>query len=90
MRHRIARVLLVLTVMTVGEALAAKGHALVIGNAAYEHESVLVNTLNDAEAMARRLRALDFEVTLEKNLNTVDQRKAINRFDVVKRKRTPR
>ena len=43
--------------------------ALVIGNAAYK-QAPLTNPINDARAMAARLRALGFDVTLRENVKT--------------------
>jgi hypothetical protein len=43
--------------------------ALVIGNAAYR-QGALPNPVNDARAMAARLRSVGFEVTLRENLKT--------------------
>ena len=43
--------------------------ALVIGNASYK-SAPLVNPVNDARAMATRLRSLGFDVTLKENLKT--------------------
>ena len=45
--------------------------ALVIGNAAYQ-QAKLVNPVNDARAMAVRLRTLGFEVVLRENFKTRD------------------
>jgi hypothetical protein len=44
--------------------------ALVIGNAAYQ-QAKLVNPVNDARAMAVRLRTLGFEVVLRENFKTL-------------------
>lgn len=54
-------------------AVASKEHrvALVIGNSAYK-QGALVNPVNDARAMAKRLRSLGFEVVLHENLKTRD------------------
>ncbi|MCC0042973.1 MAG: caspase family protein [Brucellaceae bacterium] len=52
--------------------------ALVIGNGAYTGTGQLKNTLNDAEAMAAALEALDFEVTLATD---IDRRAAIEAID---------
>jgi formylglycine-generating enzyme required for sulfatase activity len=45
--------------------------ALVIGNAAYK-QGALVNPVNDARAMAKRLRSLGFDVVLRENLKARD------------------
>lgn len=52
--------------------------ALVIGNAAYSDTGKLANTVNDAEAVAEKLRNLGFIVTLATDL---DRRKAIAALD---------
>jgi len=54
-------------------AVTGKEHrvALVIGNAAYT-QGALVNPVNDARAMARRLRSLGFDVVLRENLKARD------------------
>lgn len=60
-------------------AYAAK-QALVIGNASYENESVLVNTLNDAQDMKSTLVGMGFEVTYLQNQKTLSMKQAVNRF----------
>lgn len=67
---RIAAVALALLMLSLQGAFAETRIALVIGNGAYE-EGPLDNPPRDAELMAETLRALDFAVTFEKN---VDQR----------------
>ena len=52
-----------------GVAMAEKRVALVVGNAAYEHTTKLVNTGNDATAMAKALRDLEFDVILGMDLD---------------------
>ncbi|MBI3433937.1 MAG: caspase family protein [Proteobacteria bacterium] len=55
-----------------GASLAAPTQrrvALVIGNAEYKFASPLDNPANDAQAMARALRGLDFDVTLALNVD---------------------
>ena len=48
---------------------AAEGRvALVVGNSAYQHTKPLNNPSHDAEDMARKLRALGFEVIEGRNL----------------------
>ena len=59
-------------------AWADKRVALVIGNGAYEGTGQLVNTINDAEAIAEALKGLDFEVMLATN---VDRRGVITAID---------
>jgi formylglycine-generating enzyme required for sulfatase activity/uncharacterized caspase-like protein len=54
--------------LTVDKSGAAENRvALVIGNAAYK-SGPLVNPVNDARAMAKRLRSLGFDVVLRENL----------------------
>lgn len=61
-------------------AWAAEKMALVIGNARYLNERPLVNTLNDARAVATQLRSLGFEVSLKEDLSAIALRLEINRF----------
>lgn len=48
---------------------ADKRVALVIGNGAYQNTPALTNPINDAEDMAAALRAVGFEVLVERNVN---------------------
>jgi hypothetical protein len=61
-------------------ALAAGKKALVIGNATYSQEAALVNTLNDAKDIAKKLKQMGFSVTLLPNLKKETMRKQVNRF----------
>lgn len=61
-------------------AWAAERMALVIGNARYLNERPLVNTLNDARAVADQLRGLGFEVTLHEDLAAIPMRREANRY----------
>lgn len=55
--------LILLALGPAGEAMAEQRRvALVIGNGAYQHTTVLANAPNDGRAMAAKLRALDFDV----------------------------
>ena len=54
--------------------------ALVIGNADYLHGSKLTNPVNDADAMAKALRDLGFEVILRKNASRKEMIDAIGDF----------
>jgi uncharacterized caspase-like protein len=54
-------------------------YALVIGNSDYEYEA-LRNPVNDAKAMSRTLKDVDFEGTLVKNGDKKEMIKAIQRF----------
>jgi formylglycine-generating enzyme required for sulfatase activity len=62
---------------TLAPALAGSRLALVIGNGAYTQVSPLVNPLNDAADMARRLEEIGFEVTLATNLDRSKMNAAI-------------
>ncbi len=53
--------------------------ALVIGNSAYK-SSPLKNPVNDATDMAAKLRRLDFQVSLGKDLSRKEMRTAIRKF----------
>ena len=63
-----------------GSAASAPGKriALVIGNAAYPQP--LLNPVNDARAMAERLRRLGFEVVLRTDINAQQLQKATAEF----------
>lgn len=64
-----ARMLVVLTTffsacLAAASASAEKRIAFIVGNAAYQHATVLANPANDASDMAAALRELDFHVML--------------------------
>jgi len=62
-------------------AQAEKRVALVIGNSAYQHTRVLPNPRNDAEAIAKLLRANGFvDVTLKNDLDYRAMREAMRLF----------
>ncbi|HRD77334.1 MAG TPA: caspase family protein, partial [Hyphomicrobiaceae bacterium] len=78
----IARVLAaVLVALLVAAPAHAQGKrvALVIGNSAYA-VGPLANPGNDADAIATALKALDFDVTLQKNLGREPMRAALGAF----------
>ncbi len=54
--------------------------ALVIGNATYENGGSLKNAVNDAQAMAKRLQSLGFEVWEYENVDQRQLKQAINQF----------
>jgi formylglycine-generating enzyme required for sulfatase activity len=54
--------------------------ALVIGNAAYANFPPLANPVNDAQAMAQRLRELDFDVTAVNNADRRTMLRAVDQF----------
>ena len=62
---------------------AGKRIALVIGNAAYPQP--LLNPVNDARAMAERLRRLGFEVLLRTDINGAQLQKASAEFSTLAR-----
>lgn len=61
-------------------AQAQQRVALLIGNAAYQHESALDNPLNDVDAMARALAALGFDVETARNADRRDMRIKLKAF----------
>jgi len=54
--------------------------ALVIGNAAYQHTSVLKNPVNDARAMTKKLQNVDFEVISGLDLNYAEMAGLVRDF----------
>jgi hypothetical protein len=58
----------------------AKRLALVVGNGDYRFVPSLKNTLNDAEAVAGKLRGLGFEVHFAPNVDRFNMNQAIARF----------
>jgi uncharacterized caspase-like protein len=62
------------------QAWAEKRVALVIGNAAYVHASVLTNPVNDAQDISAVLRRLGFQVIEGKDLNKSAMTRQIRRF----------
>lgn len=54
--------------------------ALVIGNSAYQHAGRLKNPVNDADSMGRTLSRLGFDVSLHKDLQESDMKRAIDEF----------
>jgi hypothetical protein len=54
--------------------------ALVMGNGAYTHVGQLKNPVNDADAMARRLRELNFDVLLVKDAGRKEMGQKIDDF----------
>lgn len=63
-----------------GQVAAAERVALIIGNAAYQHEARLSNPVNDARLVSQSLLALGFTVRLHENLGRRDMELAIARF----------
>jgi uncharacterized caspase-like protein len=54
--------------------------ALVIGNGGYSHVGRLRNPVNDADAVARRLRELDFDVLLLKDAGRRETGQKVDEF----------
>lgn len=64
-----------------GSALAAQNRqALVIGNATYQGEATLRNTLHDAQDISAQLQSLGFEVALLQDAEARALRRGINDF----------
>ncbi len=61
-------------------ATAGRRVALVLGNSEYKSFDVLANPANDANAIARSLKALGFEVTSGINLDRSDMTRTIAQF----------
>lgn len=62
---------------TIGEA---KRVALVIGNSAYRNVPALRNSVNDAAAVAEKVRELGYEVHVTRDLDRLGMNEAIGRF----------
>ncbi len=73
--------LTILVMFTCAEALAETRVALVIGNSAYRNVPVLPNPANDASDMASKLRSLDFDVIIGRDLDLAGVRAAIREFN---------
>ena len=70
-----------MAVLTGMSAASAESRvALVLGNAAYHHTSRLLNPVRDAEAMAIKLRELDFEVVTGFDLTTSETQARVAQF----------
>ena len=76
---RLALLAAVLSSATILPALAEKKVALVIGNAAYP-AAPLRNPVNDARAMAERLKAIGYDVALHTDVTQRDFTRAVSRF----------
>jgi formylglycine-generating enzyme required for sulfatase activity len=63
---------------TVPAGQNSKRIALVVGNATYQHATMLKNPLNDASAMEKTLQALGFEVIRLTNTSRSTLKKAVN------------
>jgi uncharacterized caspase-like protein len=81
-RHA-ARILCALIIATLSAEAAMAGQrvALVIGNAKYEHADTLVNTVNDANAIASMLTRAGFDVVnVQRNVGVVEFKRAVREF----------
>lgn len=83
--HSLLRLLLPLLLIVSTSADAAEGerYALVIGNAAYQQP--LLNPVNDARAVADRLRQLGFKVLLRTDVSGEQLQKASTEFSTLAR-----
>src|SRR5579862_477299 len=84
MQH-VARSLLLIVALVapalLGRPAAAEPRvALVMGNSAYPGAAALRNPVNDARAMAAKLRALGFDVTAVENGTKQQMERAIGQF----------
>ena len=82
MRRPLTKLVLTLAFVLAGltHALAEKRVALVIGNAAYEHTSVLKTPLNDTREIVEALKALDFEVVEGRDLDIDAMKETVTSF----------
>lgn len=83
--HSLLRLLCVILLACASSAHAAEGerYALVIGNAAYQQP--LLNPVNDARAVADRLRQLGFKVLLRTDVSGEQLQKASTEFSTLAR-----
>ena len=66
--------------LTLSAASAERRVALVLGNSQYEHAPALTNPVRDAQAMAERLKSLDFEVVSGFDLTKLQTQTTIAQF----------
>jgi uncharacterized caspase-like protein len=78
--RRLAFLLLSFAVVSAATAREPKRVALVIGNAAYSHASLLENPVNDAADVSAALRKLGFDVVEGRDLDEVGMRRTIKLF----------
>lgn len=69
-----------LGVVAAPDGALARQVALVVGNSAYEHTTVLANPRNDAEAMASKLRVMGFDVIEGVDLDKAEMGKVMQEF----------
>ena len=67
--------------VTVQPGKNGKRIALVLGNAAYQNQTTLYNTVQDADSMAQALRACGFEVLSYKNANLAQMDRCITELN---------
>lgn len=66
--------------LTLSAASAERRVALVLGNSQYQHAPALTNPVRDAQAMAERLKSLDFEVVSGFDLTKLQTQTTIAQF----------
>lgn len=69
-----------LLIVQAATTLAAERVALVIGNSDYRHVPELINPGNDADDLAAKLRALEFEVIEARDLDQTNMRQKVGEF----------
>lgn len=69
---RITALFLCLALLVIADPAQARRMALIVGNSDYQGVTKLKNPVNDADAMAEKLRALGFEVTLLTDIGSDD------------------
>jgi uncharacterized caspase-like protein len=79
-RYWLFAVAATLSVAVASPSFAEKRVALVVGNSAYQNTQMLANPVNDAEDMAAALKAVGFNVIMERNLTKRGMESAIARF----------
>src|SRR5262245_33883688 len=83
MRSRIGMVVALGTLLfaaSVGEAVADRRVALVIGNSGYQYAPTLPNPINDAGAVGIALRQIGFEVVEARDLGNAEMRRTLRDF----------
>src|SRR6185295_9895518 len=76
-RYWLFAVAATLSVAVASPSFAEKRVALVVGNSAYQNTQMLANPVNDAEDMAAALKAVGFNVIMERNLTKRGMESAI-------------
>jgi uncharacterized caspase-like protein len=79
-------ILLLLPIMSAGNAAAEKRAALIVGNSAYQNVRKLRNPANDSDAIAKLFRDAGFDIVeARQDLGVDDLRRAIRNFAVAAR-----